>query len=389
MRPKYPIFSPSFGDAELAAVERVVRSGWIAQAEEVARFEALVAARLDVAAERVVAVSSGTAALHVSLVVAGIGPGDDVLVPALGFIATANAVTYCGARPVFVDCDSRAFTSGVDDFRAAVTPQTRAVIPVHNCGRMAPVHEIVPWARDAGLVVVEDAAPAMGASLLGRAAGAWGDFGCFSLHSSKPVTAGEGGVVIASTVDAADRARRLRFHGASVYDFTEVDFGAMWEEEYPEVGFNYRMTDLQAAIASVQVGRLDDFLATRRSLCEHYDGKLADVAALDTVAPIPGPCASAWQQYVVRLVEADRRLRDAVIAGCRARGAFVMPGVSFLPAQPLWGERARRDAEPGFPAAFRAEVTALSLPLSTAMSRREVEEVVEILAASLAAAGRR
>jgi dTDP-4-amino-4,6-dideoxygalactose transaminase len=378
--PRIPIFSPDFGEEEAAAAARVVRSGWIAMGREVGAFEELAAARLGVDPACVVAVSSGTAALHLALLLSGVGPGDEVLVPALGFVATANAVRYCGGTPVFVDVDARRFVSDVPDFAEKLGPRTKAVVPVHNCGRMAPMDRIVPWAHEHGLTVVEDAAPAMGAELAGVPAGAWGDYGCFSLHSSKPVTAGEGGILV-TPESRAGRARSLRFHGCDVYDFTHVDFAAMWEERYVEVGYNYRLTDLQAAIGAVQLRKLDGFLEERRARFRWYGARLAGAAErlrLPVEDPDERPAPYAFQQYVVQLAgeEADRSARDALLAHLRKNGVFAMPGVSMLPTQPLSPAPASPDE---FPQAALAEATAVSLPLSVVMREEEVAEVAGLV----------
>jgi perosamine synthetase len=389
--PRIPIFRPTFSSREEAEVLDVVRSGWIAMGQQVGLFENLLARRLKVAPERVVAVSSGTAALHLALILAGVQPGDEVLVPALGFIATANAVSYVGGLPVFVDVDPINHTAGPEHFAARLTSRTKALIAVHVCGRMAPMDQLRPWAEKRGLRLIEDAAPALGAVLSGRPAGTWGEFGCFSLHSSKPITAGEGGVLIAPDRESSNRARSLRFHGSSIYDFTQVDFSTFWEEEYPEMGFNYRMTDLQAAVARCQLEVLDEFLAERWRIVRTYNRLLAPLAKwlhLHPDDPDDPAVASAFQQYLVRLRQDDRKLRDGVIRHCREAGIFPMPGVHLLPSQPLWKDRGPAYDARQFPNATQAERTTISLPMYVYMPEEHLSDVAGVVNEALNSAQR-
>lgn len=379
--PEIPIFKPQFSAAEADAAKQVVESGWIAIGGQCAEFEVEVGRMLGVDPSCVVSLSSGTAALHLALILAGIGPGDEVLVPALGFIATANAVTYCGADVKFVDVDTNWFTSGVDDFASAVTERTKAIVPVHVCGRMAPMPEIVPWAHSLGLTVVEDAAPAMSAAIDGVPAGTWGDYGCFSLHSSKPITTGEGGLLI-TPADRAGRARSLRFHGADVWDFTNVDFGAFWEESYVERGYNYRLTDLQAAIGRVQLAKLGQMRAQRLEAFRAYNDRLRPLSdALTLPIDLQAAERTSLQQYVIQVRSRSRDERDAIIASCRQGGAFAMPGVSLVPSQPQWRHR----YDDVCANAVAVDEAAISLPFYPGMTAEEIDRVTGLVSRVLGA----
>ncbi|NQU22330.1 MAG: DegT/DnrJ/EryC1/StrS family aminotransferase [Candidatus Nealsonbacteria bacterium] len=381
-----PMIKPKFGREEEQAIRDVVNSGWIAQGERVNEFERKVASYLDIQAERVVALSSGTAALHLALLLADVGPGDEVLVPASGFIATANAVLYCGATPVFVDVDRWLHTSDVEHFAQGLSDKTRAIIPVHSYGRMASMDRLTEWADAHSLCVVEDAAPAFGASLAGRPAGLWGTYGCFSLHSSKSFTTGEGGILVAPNQRQADRARSLRFHGADTWDFTKVDFQAYWEEHFTEMGFNYRMTDLQAAVGCVQLERLPQFLQNRAALAKEYSSRLVqlhEVLFLPPDTPDILPAATSFQQYVVVQRDGNKQRRDRIIAAARRKGMFFAQGGYCLPAQPMWQKLKGRYRVAGDEGARFAEKAALSLPLFVDMSTVQVNTVAAFLAAEL------
>ena len=229
-----PIARPLIGAEEEQAVIAVLRSGMLAQGPEVARLEAAFAALCGV--RHAVAVSSGTAALHLALLAHTIGPGDEVITSPFSFIATANSVLMTGARPVFVDVDEHTFNIDARQIAAAITPRTRAIMPVHLYGQPADMEEIAALARAHNLVLIEDAAQAVGARYRGRPAGSFGT-ACFSLYATKNVMAGEGGVVTTDDDEVADQLRLLRSHGSRVRYYHE------------QLGYNYRLTDLQAAIA--------------------------------------------------------------------------------------------------------------------------------------------
>jgi perosamine synthetase len=380
--PGIPLFKPDFGVEEEKAVLDVVRSGWIAQGSQVKKFEAMIADYLEIGSERVVALSSGTAALHEALLLAGIKAGDEVLVPSMGFIATVEAVMYCNAVPVFVDVDKWLHTAGIEHFEKKLTKKTRAIIPVHIYGRMAPMNELVPWARDNNVSVIEDSAPAFGASLSDKYAGLWGDYGCFSLQSSKPLTTGEGGILIAPSKEYADKARCLSFHGANIWDFTNVNFEDFWEEDFVRIGYNYRMTDLQAAIGIVQLKRFTELTEKKCRVIQEYNRLLSN--ASDKLFLPPEnieklPSNTSLQQYVVVLKEGGKRKRDEIITLARKKGIFLMTGGYCIPSHSLWKDYDVKWNENDFPSSLFAKDSIISLPLFSTLTLSEVKEVCDLL----------
>ncbi|MBT9255916.1 DegT/DnrJ/EryC1/StrS family aminotransferase [Phycicoccus sp. MAQZ13P-2] len=349
-----PHARPIIGEAEEAAVLRVLRSGRLAQGEEVEAFETEFSAHfgLDRAC---VAVSSGTAGLHLSMLALGIGPGDEVVVPSFTFAATANAVALTGATPVFADVDDT-FCLDPDAVEAVVGPRTVAVVPVHLYGQPAAMDRLLPLARRHGLAVVEDAAQAHGASLDGVPVGAFGDLGVFSLYPTKNMTAGEGGMV---TVAAASHERLLRLLRNQ---------GMLERYRNEVVGLNTRMTDLHAAIGRVQLTRVDAWTRRRQDVARRYDAELRGV----TVPVVRPGARHVYHQYTVRVAEdrdgfAAALLREHGISS----GVFYPVPVHRLPSF---------DRVLDLPATERAARECLSLPVHPALSDDVVDRVVEAVA---------
>jgi perosamine synthetase len=343
---------PDVGDAELAALAEVVSTGQLTMGPKVAEFEDAVARAVGTA--HVAAVSSGTAALHLALLALEIGPGDEVIVPAYTFPATANVVELCGARAVLVDVDPDTFNLDVGAVAAAVGASTRAVMAVHLFGR--PVDwEALQTAVPQDVALVEDAAGALGASYRGTPCGALGVAACLSFHPRKIVTTGEGGAV--TTDDAAlDAAvRRLRHHG--------------WETlgDMPAPGFNYRLPDLLCALGIPQLQRLEQLLEARERVAGWYTERLEHHVLAPAAAEGD---RHGWQAYVVQLDHRDEALRTLRDAGIEAQiGTWALHRLGPYRAQ---GE---------FPGADRAFERALALPLATTTTEQEVERVAEILTA--------
>ena len=352
--------APDIGDEEIRAVEAVLRSGMLVQSARVREFEDAVAAFLGI--EHAVAVSSGTAALHLALLASGIGPGDEVLVPDFTFPASANVVERAGAVPVLVDIRLDTYNVDVGALRAAVTPRTRAVMPVHLFGLPADMDPILELARERGLVVVEDAACALGATYRGRACGTLGRSGCFSFHPRKILTTGEGGMVVTSDAALADRVRVLRSHGQ-----VATDSGP----RFVEAGFNYRMTDMQGAMGVVQMRRLGDLRRRRVELAARYTAALQGTPGL-ILPVVPEGLTSVWQAYVVRLDPAVERA--PLQARLREAGVETAVGTFSVSAQPHY-------AGPGrpLPQASRAQQSTLALPLHTRLSDADVDAVAAAL----------
>ena len=269
------VMKPWLGTEEIAAVSEVISTGWIAQGPRVAAFEEAFAARME--AGHAVAASSCTTALHLALVVAGIGPGDDVVVPSFSFIATANAPTYVGARPVFADVDHSTGNLSAMTVEAALTPATRAVIAVDQGGVPVDLASLRALCDPLGITVLEDAACGAGSRYAGAPVGAGAEVAAWSFHPRKILTTGEGGMVTTSRKDWAARARTLREHAMSVSAADRNANVLAPAEEYTEVGFNYRLTDLQAAVGLVQLGRLDAVVRRRRELAAGYAKAFAEI----------------------------------------------------------------------------------------------------------------
>jgi perosamine synthetase len=295
---KIPFARPYLTGSECEAVAKVIASGWVSQGPEVQAFEAAFAKR--VGAAEAVATTSCTTALQLALHVSGVGPGDEVIVPSLSFIATANAVRHCGARPVFADIDPLTYNLDPASAALAITARTRAIMPVHQVGLPADMDPFLELAARHGLAIVEDAACAIGASYKGRPVGSLGPLTCFSLHPRKVITTGEGGMIAVKEPAVAERLRRLRQHGMSVSDLARHSTHRVVIETYPETGFNYRMTDMQGALGLCQLNVLDHVLDLRRRLAERYTAALERIPHLQP--PHDPPYATrTWQSYCVRV----------------------------------------------------------------------------------------
>jgi perosamine synthetase len=293
-----PFAKPWFGGGEAEAVAEVIASGWLTQGPRVQEFERAFADR--VGAREAVATTSCTTALQLALYASGVGPGDEVIVPSLSFIATANAVWQCGATPVFADIDPRTYNLDPASVEQRLTARTKAVMPVHQVGLPADMDGFAELAARHGLIVVEDAACAIGARHRGRPIGSLGNLACFSFHPRKVITCGEGGMIAVDDPDLAERLRRLRQHAMDQSALARHAARDVVIEHYPERGWNARMTDLQAVVGLRQLEVLDTVLAERRRLAERYSEALAAVPWVE-VPWEPAYAERTWQSYPVRI----------------------------------------------------------------------------------------
>jgi perosamine synthetase len=367
-----PVARPSLGLDEEEAVLQVLRSGWVSQGPKVAEFERQFA--MYVGAPHAVAVSSCTTALHLALAVSGLKPGDDVLCPSLSFIATANAIVHAGANPVFVDIDESTYNIDPDRIEDAITPRARAILAVHQIGLPAPVSEITDIAARRGLMVIEDAACAIGAEYKGRRIGLpHTAMACFSFHPRKVLTTGEGGMITTADERLAARLRRLRQHAMTISDLARHSSSQIVIESYEEVGFNYRMTDLQAAIGLVQLHRLDEMIGRRRALALRYSSRLASLPWLALPQESAG-CRSNFQSYMVRLRDGAPVSRDQFMEELLNRGISSRRGIMAIHRELPYVEK---QWEHRLPVTNLVTDTAVILPLFHDMAEEEQDYILE------------
>jgi perosamine synthetase len=330
---RIPVAKPCFDETEERLVCEVLRSGWVAQGPRVAQLEREFAAR--VGAADAVAVTSCTAGLFLVLHALGLGAGDEVIVPSLSFIASANAIVHCGAVPVFVDVDPRTYNLDPDAVARAVGPRTRAIMLVHQLGLPADLDAIAAIAERHGLRLVEDAACAAGSLYKGRPIGSFGHLAVFSFHSRKVIVSGEGGIIITADPALAGRLRRLRHQGMSVSDLDRHLADHIVVEDYPEIGYNFRMTDVVAAVALGQLRKLDRFVATRRAIAARYAALLADVPGIEP--PWAPPWATpSFQSYIVRVKHADGATRNRLLDALHHRGVSARRGLMASHLEPCY-----------------------------------------------------
>ena len=368
-----PMARPWFGEEEVRAVEAVVRSGWVSQGPKVAEFERAVEALTG--ARRAVAVSNCTTALHLGMIAAGVGRGDEVVVPSLSFVATANAARYVGATPVFADVDPASHDVTAETVEAVLTPATRAVVVVHQCGVPADLDPLRSLCRSEGLFLVEDAACAIGTSYRGRPVGGDSDLAAFSFHPRKILVTGEGGMITTQDPDLAARLSRLRQHGMSVSAFDRHSSGKVVVEQYLETGFNFRMTDMQAALGVVQAAKVPGMVARRRELALGYQERLSEVEDVQVVADPPYGLGN-FQSFWVVLPDDFPVSRDGLLDLLLEEGVHARHGVTAAHLEPAFADL--RNAP--LPVPERVNRQSLVLPMYHDMSVDDQDRVVAVVA---------
>jgi dTDP-4-amino-4,6-dideoxygalactose transaminase len=319
-----PIAVPSLGDTEARAAQDVILSGWLMQGPRVAEFERRVADYCAVA--HAVAVSSCTTALQLALQVLGICPGDEVICPSLSFIATANSIRHAGARPVFADIEETTYNLDPESVDEVLSPRTRAILVVHQIGLPADLDRFLDVGRKRGVAIIEDAACALGSRYRGQPIGGHSEMACFSFHPRKVITTGEGGLVTTNNADHARKLLALRQHGMEIPGADRPPVQGIVSEGYDYLGYNYRMTDVQAAIGIEQMKRLDGLLARRRELARRYDAALAHHAWLRPPV-VPDYAEATYQSYAVRLAADAPLSRNALVQRLLDRGIHARRGV--------------------------------------------------------------
>lgn len=359
-----PLAKPNIQDKDIDLVSEVLRSGMLVQGKYVSQLEKSFVNLTG--GEYASALSNGTATLHLALIALGIGAGDEVIVPAFSYIATANVVELVGATPIFVDIDLATFNIDVTKIEAVITPNTKAIIPVHEFGLACDIGAIMAIAEKRGLFVIEDAACALGAFYNKKHVGSFGNFGSFSLHPRKAISSGEGGVLITNETDSDTRIKILRNHGTEIID-GKMDFSAF--------GFNYRMTDFQAALVVSQMDRLQPSIVYKNDLADCY---FNDIHSGNVTLPfVPDYTTHTWQTFHVLVTDNVRR--DDMILKLKEKNIGVNYGAQCIPYMKAYQEKYGYNCKLLFPNALRAYECGLALPIYDLVTKEQINYISRTL----------
>lgn len=371
------IARPKFDEHEIELLRQCLESGWVTQGPFTAEFERRIAAVHRV--EHALATTSCTAALHLAAMALGLGPGDEVIVPAFTWITSASCARYVGADVVFADVDPKTFNLDPAAFEAAITPRTRAVVAVHLFGLPADMSAISAIAARHNIRIIEDAACAIGTTYQGRPVGGLGDVGCFSFHPRKVISTGEGGMVTTNDVEISQRVQTLRNHGAS----PSVGEARPWAmNEFHVLGHNLRLSDIQAAVGVAQTDKLADLLAERRAAAYHYNELLADVDEF-VLPEADNESGHSYQSYVLRLRSGDRERRNALMMALKEKDIQTRPGTHAVHRLAYYAERYGLSPA-DFPQAALCEDSTITLPIFPGMLGEDRELVANVIKQFLA-----
>lgn len=369
MKIKIPITKPYLGEEEKELVSQVIDSGWVSQGPRVAEFEEIFAGY--VGARHAVATTSCTTALHAALSVSGIGSGDEVIVPSLSFIASANAVMHCGAKPVFVDIDTETCNINAESIEEFVTEKTKAIMPVHQMGLPADIDVIKDMAERYGLEIIEDAACAIGSEYKGKRVGGHGTIACFSFHPRKVITTGEGGMITTDNPEIAERLRMFRHHGMSVSDLERHHAESVIIENYLQIGYNYRMTDMQAAMGIVQMQRLPEILKKRYDIAGRYNEAFSKISCL-RVPVVPEYARHNYQSYWLEILGSAPLGRNELMERLLEKGISTRRGIMAIHQEPCY-----KQFKVKLPGTERITENTIILPLYPSMTDEEVQYVID------------
>lgn len=380
MKTTINIAEPSFDNSELELLKECLSSKWVTQGPMTTRFEGLLAEVHNV--KHALACTSATSALHLSTMALGLGPGDEMIVPAFTWITSANAAEYVGAKAVFVDIDLETYNIDPAAIEAAITPKTKAIMAVHLFGLAAPMDQINTIAKKYNLAVIEDAACAIGTTYNGKPVGSLGDLGCFSFHPRKVITTGEGGAVTTNSEELANRIKALRNHGATGLPDPLLEAHGPWTMgKFEVLGYNLRLSDIQAAVGVAQMAKLTTLIADRRNSAKRY---LAALQAEDAIAlPLGGDLSGhTFQSFVIRIREGGRARRNSIMNELYKMGIQTRPGTHAVYRLGYY-EKKYQLPQDGFANANLAEDTSITLPIIPYMKLDDQNRVIETLLKAL------
>ncbi len=373
-----PLLKPWLGEEEVRAAGEAILSGWVSQGPRVIEFENAVAAY--VGARYGVATNACTSALHLALQLSGVRSGDEVILPSFTCMATANAVHHAGGRPVFAEIDPRTYNLDPQAAAAAITPRTRAILVVDQIGLPADIDAFVELARRRGVALVEDGACTLGGTYKGKRVGGLGPPTCFSFHPRKMITTGEGGMITTNDAELAGQARMLRATGASISDLERHKAKGVLVQQYGSVGYNYRMTDMQAAIGLVQLRKIVAMLEQRAAQARRYDAALAQI---EDVGPpyVPEYATHTYSSYLIRLGRNCPAGRDHLLRAMAERGISCRVGIQPLHKEPFYRASCRNLS---LPVTEEAARSTLFLPIFPGLTEAQQERIIATLKESLA-----